>query len=96
MEELDDRLKKSGNYTEEAMPEVLKAAQDDVELSKSGDFYDATVVSDDLETAYKALEEIIYGPSAEANGVNGDNATAEEDDIAMKDAANGEVETNGS
>lgn len=95
-EELEDRLKKSGNYTEEAIPEVLKAAQEEVELSKSGDFYDATVLNDDQEIAYKALEDFIYGPGTEANGVNGDSATAEEEDIAMKDAANGEVETNGS
>ncbi|KAI0128500.1 guanylate kinase [Xylariales sp. AK1849] len=92
--ELESRLKMSDKYAVNTVPEMLKAAEEEDKQSVEDGFYDVTVVNDDVETAYKALEEFIYGIGTETNGVNGDSAAADVD-VAMNAAANVEAETNG-
>lgn len=87
-EELEARLKKAG-VSEEHIQSTLKSAEEDIEHSKSEGQYDTTITNDDMEEAYKQLEAFIYGPTGGANGVNGD-AAATGDDVAMKDASNGD------
>ncbi|KAI1645373.1 THO complex subunit 1 transcription elongation factor-domain-containing protein [Daldinia loculata] len=98
IEELETRLKNSG-IAEEDLESILKTAQEDIEHSKSGEIYDAIITNDNLDEAYKALEEFIYGTpgeaeaeaEAEAEDVNGNaNGAAAVDDVAMEDAVNGE------
>ncbi|XXH05182.1 hypothetical protein Hte_011607 [Hypoxylon texense] len=83
-EEHEARLTKAG-VSEEHVQAALKAAEEDIEHSKSEGQYDTTITNDDLEEAYKSLEAFIYGSTGEANGVNGDGA-ATGDDVSMKDA----------
>lgn len=86
-------MKASGRYTEEKIPDLLASAQQEIEESETGGLYDTVVLNEDLETAYKALEEFIYGSSEGTNGtngVNGDAAHADED-VAMESAADGEA-----
>ncbi|KAI1213115.1 THO complex subunit 1 transcription elongation factor-domain-containing protein [Annulohypoxylon truncatum] len=97
IEELEARLRKSDGFTEETIQSALKAAQEDMEKAQSEGFCDAVITNGELEVAYKALEEFLYGGApAETNGVNG-NADADAapagagEDVAMQDAASGEV-----
>ncbi|OTB06803.1 hypothetical protein M426DRAFT_318516 [Hypoxylon sp. CI-4A] len=87
IEELEARLKKD-EVAEEDLQNALKAAQEEIEQSKSDGAYDAVITNGDLEEAYKALETFIYGAAKETNGVNG-NDPAPTDDVAMTDVANG-------
>lgn len=89
-EELEARLRKSTELTEEALQAQLKAAQDDVAFAQSKTSYDVTITNDNLEDAYRELETFIYGTlSEETNGVNGS-----EEDVAMKESStNGEPES---
>lgn len=87
-----NRLKASG-YPEEKIPELVKAAKEEIEKSQSGGFYDAVVVNDNLETAYKALEDFIYGPAPDTNGVNGES-TSGGADVSMTDVTAPVPETN--
>ncbi|KAI1143970.1 THO complex subunit 1 transcription elongation factor-domain-containing protein [Hypoxylon sp. FL0543] len=88
VEGLEARLKKAG-VPEEQVQKVLEAAQQDIEHSKSEGAYDAILTNDDLEEAYKSLEALVYEADGGENGVNGDS-TATGDDVAMKDATNGD------
>ncbi|OTA66546.1 hypothetical protein K449DRAFT_390987 [Hypoxylon sp. EC38] len=88
IEGLEARLKTDG-VSEEQVQSLLKIAEEDLEHSKSEGAYDAVITNDDLEETYKALESFIYGTTGGTNGVNGDS-TATTDDVAMKDATNGE------
>lgn len=94
LDELEARIKKAGKHPEDKVADVLKAAQEDLEQSKSGDLYQCVVENGDLETAYKALEAFVYGDEAQANHLNGADTHAEED-VAMKDDADQEAELNG-
>lgn len=94
LDELEARIKKAGKCPEDKMAELLKAAQEELEQSKSGDLYQGVVENGDLETAYKALEAFIYGDGTQANTLNGTDAHAEED-VAMQDGAGEETELNG-
>ncbi|CAJ2507071.1 Uu.00g082570.m01.CDS01 [Anthostomella pinea] len=89
LDELQARLKKAEGLTEEGLQSSLKAAEADIEQSKSGDLYDTVITNDDLEEAYKALEAFIYETPQGANDING-NGVSSEEDVAMKDEANGE------
>ena len=94
LDELEVRINKAGKYPEDKVAEALKAAQEELEQSKSGDLYHCVVENGDLETAYKALEAFVYGDETQATTLNGTDAHAEED-IAMRDGAGGEAELNG-
>ncbi|KAI0382970.1 THO complex subunit 1 transcription elongation factor-domain-containing protein [Hypomontagnella monticulosa] len=88
IEVLEARLKADG-MTEESMQGALKAASDDLEHSKSEGAYDIVITNDNIDDAYTALETFIFGPAGETNGVNGSTSTTA-DDVAMKDATNGD------
>jgi guanylate kinase len=81
-EELEARLRKDGALTEEEIQHRLKATQEEIDQSSSGDLCDKVITNDDLETAYKALEEFIY-ENPEAHSVYEDDAS--DGDTAMKD-----------
>ncbi|KAI1110250.1 THO complex subunit 1 transcription elongation factor-domain-containing protein [Nemania sp. NC0429] len=82
LEALEARVRKDGDLSEEEIQRRLKAAQEDIGQSNSGALYDRVIVNDDLETAYKALEELIY-ELPKANGVHEDEVADE--DTTMKD-----------
>ncbi|KAI1085842.1 THO complex subunit 1 transcription elongation factor-domain-containing protein [Whalleya microplaca] len=84
IEELEARLKQVEGMTEERIEGIIKAAQDDIEHSRTSDSYDTIITNGDLEEAYKDLEVFIYG-AVKTNGVNGNGATAE-GDVAVGDA----------
>ncbi|KAK8124800.1 nuclear matrix p84 [Apiospora kogelbergensis] len=83
-ESFEARLQASGNYAEDKIPGLLKAAAEEVEQVKAGDSYEIVVVNDDLEEACKTLEAFIYGDSSSdpvpevemTNGVNEEEAAA--------------------
>ncbi|KAK5629586.1 hypothetical protein RRF57_005301 [Xylaria bambusicola] len=85
LEVLEARLRKIEGLSEEEVQQKLKASQEEIEQSGSSDLYDRVIINDDLETAYKALEDFIY-ESANANGVHEETSTDE--DTAMKDETN--------
>ncbi|KAI1460587.1 THO complex subunit 1 transcription elongation factor-domain-containing protein [Annulohypoxylon moriforme] len=95
IEELEARLRKMEGLAEDTIQSALKAAQEEMELAKSEGFCDTIITNEDVEEAYKALEEFLYGGApAETNGVNGNGDSEEagaEGDIAMQDAASGET-----
>ncbi|KAI3337139.1 THO complex subunit 1 transcription elongation factor-domain-containing protein [Xylariaceae sp. AK1471] len=87
-EELETRLRKDEALSEEEIERKLKAAQEEIDQSSSGDLYDKLITNDDLETAYKALEEFIY-ETPKANGVYEEETS--NGDTAMKDQINDDV-----
>jgi len=87
LEELEARMKKKNGLSDEDIQRRLKDAQKDIDQSTaSGDPYDKIITNDDLEAAYKALEEFIY-QTAETNGVHKEGAL--NSDSEMKDQTNG-------
>lgn len=90
LEALEARMRKNESLSEEEIQRRLKSAQEDIAQSSSGDFYDKVIINDDLETAYKALEEYIY-ELPKANGVHKDEVADE--DITMDDDVNGDDKT---
>ncbi|KAI1366967.1 THO complex subunit 1 transcription elongation factor-domain-containing protein [Xylaria arbuscula] len=86
-EVLEARLRNIEGLSEEEIQETLKAAREETDQSNSGDLYDKVITNDDLETAYRALEEFIY-ESPPTNGVHEGAVT--EEDTAMKDETNGD------
>ncbi|KAI1194087.1 THO complex subunit 1 transcription elongation factor-domain-containing protein [Nemania serpens] len=82
LEALEARIRKNEGLSEDEIQSKLEAAQEDIDQSSSGDFYDRVIINDDLETAYKALEEYIY-EMPKANGIHKDEVADE--DIAMND-----------
>ncbi|KAI1096578.1 THO complex subunit 1 transcription elongation factor-domain-containing protein [Rostrohypoxylon terebratum] len=90
IEELEARLRKSGDLSEESIQSALKAAQEEIEQAQSEGYCDTVITNGELDEAYKALEELLYGAPAETNGINGGDAG---DDVAMQDAVTGEVAT---
>ncbi|KAI0476690.1 THO complex subunit 1 transcription elongation factor-domain-containing protein [Xylaria cf. heliscus] len=86
LEALEARIRKDEGLSEEEIQGKLKAAQEEIDQSGSSDLYDKLITNDDLETAYKELEEFIY-ETPKANGVH--KETAGEEDTAMKEETNG-------
>ncbi|KAK7952542.1 uncharacterized protein PG986_008270 [Apiospora aurea] len=82
-EAFEARLKASGNYSEDKIPGLLKAAEEEVVQAKTeGDFYQV-LANGDLEETCKALEAFIYGDRYDlapevtmTNGVNGEEEQA--------------------
>ncbi|KAI0976209.1 THO complex subunit 1 transcription elongation factor-domain-containing protein [Xylaria arbuscula] len=88
IEVLEARVRKDGNLPEQEIQNRLATALDEITESESHELYDKVIVNDDLETAYKALEEFIYGTPPDANGVH-----VAGEDSAMENGTNGD-ETN--
>ncbi|KAI1450673.1 THO complex subunit 1 transcription elongation factor-domain-containing protein [Annulohypoxylon stygium] len=93
IEEFEARLRKSEDLSEESIQSILKAAQAEMEQAQSEGYCDTVITNGDLDEAYKALEEFLYGAPAETNGINGGDAAEDGDDVAMQDAVTGEVAT---
>lgn len=62
MEELEKRLRGRGTEKEESIQKRLAQAKVELEYSKTPGAHDLIIVNDDLEKAYKALEEFVYQP----------------------------------
>lgn len=60
MNQLELRLQQRGSDSDEKIDERLDEANKEVEQAKLDGFYDTTIVNDDLETAYKDLESLIF------------------------------------
>ncbi|ORY69959.1 THO complex subunit 1 transcription elongation factor-domain-containing protein [Pseudomassariella vexata] len=91
-EELESRLKKAGSCPDDKLPDLLKAAQEEVDQSKSDGLYDTVLVNEELEAAYKSLEEFIYGCAPTTNGANEKNGASADGDITMQDTTNRQIE----
>jgi guanylate kinase len=70
---LQSRLKEGG-LTEEEIAEAVKRASDGAATVGSDDIGDITIEDNDLEEAYKVLEEFIYGSSGQESEPNGGDA----------------------
>ncbi|KAK3487910.1 guanylate kinase [Neurospora hispaniola] len=62
-EELEKRLRGRGTDKEEDILKRLAQAKNELAFSKTG-VHDKIIVNEDLETAYKELEEFVYAPVA--------------------------------
>ncbi|TGJ85312.1 hypothetical protein E0Z10_g3434 [Xylaria hypoxylon] len=87
LEALETRMRKNKGLEEEEIQRKLKAAQGEIDQHGSGDLDDKVITNDDLETAYKELEEFIY-ESPKANGVHKEEGV--DGDATMKDDTNGD------
>ena len=59
-DELERRLRSRGTEKEESIKLRLERAKDELEFGKTAGF-DKIITNDDLETAYKELEDWVYG-----------------------------------
>jgi guanylate kinase len=57
---LEKRLRGRGTETEESVQKRLTQAKRELEYSKTPGVHDIIIVNDDLETAYKQLDDFIY------------------------------------
>ncbi|KAL2128959.1 hypothetical protein VTI74DRAFT_8413 [Chaetomium olivicolor] len=63
-EELERRLRSRGTEKEESIQKRLKQAKVELEYSKIEGVHDRIIVNDDLEKAYKELEEFVFAEPA--------------------------------
>ncbi|KAG2412074.1 hypothetical protein HFD88_009630 [Aspergillus terreus] len=61
LEALEARLRARGTENEEDLQERLAQAQVELEYADSQGSYDKIIVNDSIETAYKELEEFVFG-----------------------------------
>ncbi|KAI9841712.1 MAG: guanylate kinase [Sclerophora amabilis] len=61
--ELEKRLRGRGTETEDSLQKRLKQAELEMEYSKTEGAHDRVVVNQDLDTAYREMEEFILGGS---------------------------------
>lgn len=59
VEELETRLRGRGTETEDSITKRLDRAKEEIAFSKEGGF-DKIIINNDLETAYKELEQWVY------------------------------------
>ncbi|KAI1331310.1 THO complex subunit 1 transcription elongation factor-domain-containing protein [Xylariaceae sp. FL0255] len=85
LEELEARLRKVDGMSDEDIQTKLKGAREEIDNIPE-DLFDKVIMNDNIETAFRTLEEYIYETSA-LNGVNGTtNAEASKDgDVDMED-----------
>ncbi|KAL2112046.1 hypothetical protein VUR80DRAFT_8723 [Thermomyces stellatus] len=57
---LEQRLRNRGTETEDSIQKRLRQAKNELEFSKTPGAHDIIIVNDDLETAYKELENFLY------------------------------------
>lgn len=62
VEELERRLRGRGTEKEESVQKRLKQARVELDYAKTPGVHDLTIVNDDLERAYKELEDFVYKP----------------------------------
>jgi guanylate kinase len=63
-EELERRLRGRGTENEDAVTKRLAQARNELEYAKTPGVHDITIVNDDLDRAYKELEDFVYRPAA--------------------------------
>ncbi|OIW23039.1 guanylate kinase [Coniochaeta ligniaria NRRL 30616] len=63
VEELERRLRGRGTEKEESIRKRLAQAGAELEYAKTPGVHDLVIVNDDLERAYKQLEEFVYKPA---------------------------------
>ncbi|KAJ4300076.1 guanylate kinase [Collariella sp. IMI 366227] len=63
-EELERRLRSRGTEKEDSIQERLKQAKVELDYSKIEGVHDRIIVNEDLEKAYKELEEFVFAPTA--------------------------------
>jgi guanylate kinase len=59
-EELEKRLRGRGTESGDSMRRRLAQAKLELEFAKTPGIHDKTIVNDDLEKAYKELEDFVY------------------------------------
>jgi guanylate kinase len=62
LEALEARLRGRGTENEASVQKRLNQAHNELEFSKTPGVHDKIIVNDDLDKAYKDLEEYIYKP----------------------------------
>lgn len=62
LEALEQRLRGRGTETEESIQKRLTQAHNELEYAKTPGVHDFVLVNDDLDEAYKKLEEYVYKP----------------------------------
>ena len=60
MTTLESRLRGRGTEKEESIQKRLAQARNEMEYSKTEGVHDLIIVNDDLETAYKELENFVF------------------------------------
>jgi guanylate kinase len=65
---LESRLRGRGTEKEESIQKRLQQAKNEMEYSKTDGVHDLIIVNDDLENAYKELEEFIFTPRTQEQG----------------------------
>ncbi|KFH43387.1 Guanylate kinase-like protein [Hapsidospora chrysogenum ATCC 11550] len=60
LEALEARLRGRGTENEESIQKRLAQAKNELEYSKTPGVHDIIILNDDLDTAYKQLEEFVY------------------------------------
>ena len=68
MNQLEQRLRQRGSDSDENIRKRLDVACKEVEHARLDGLHDATIVNDDIETAYKNLENYIF--NSELSGSN--------------------------
>jgi guanylate kinase len=74
MSVLESRLRGRGTEKEESVQKRLAQARNELEYSKTAGAHDLIIVNDDLETAYKELEEFIFKKKTQEQGAKDENA----------------------
>lgn len=64
LEVLEARLRARGTENEEDIQGRLTQAQVELDFADSQGSYDKIIVNDNIETAYKELEEFVFGPAS--------------------------------
>lgn len=59
---LESRLRSRGTEDEDAVTKRLAQAKNELEYADTPGVHDIIIVNDDLETAYKELEDYVYKP----------------------------------
>ena len=74
METLEKRLRGRGTEKEESIQKRLAQAKLELDYSKTEGVHDLIIVNDDLEEAYKKLEDFIFKNTQEQGAKDGDKA----------------------
>lgn len=83
--ELEARLRKRGLDTEVKITEKLTIADKELEQAKVEGFHDKIITNDDLDAAFKELEEFIFGSNDETmkENVEDDTQVTKSADVDM-------------
>lgn len=68
METLESRLRGRGTEKEDSIQKRLLQARNEMEYSKTPGVHDLIIVNDELEQAYKQLEEFIFKEKTQDQG----------------------------